>query len=100
VKKTALIVVILAAIFLWHVYVCLSMENESYNVSPVTDVVTLKLPGAASYGITDPQEAAGFNGGRDLVGVPNAEHKLNLYARQYLDVYAMIVPYRVSIIDK
>ena len=59
--------------------------------------------------------AAGFHGGRDLyihdtvVVLPAAERKLrviqvrsclNHYARQYLDLYAMIVPYRVNAIDK
>jgi hypothetical protein len=99
-KKLVAIIVLVAVIAGWHVYVWMSMENEYYTINPLTDVAILKMPGAASYGITDPQEAAGFNGGRDLVGVPAAERKLNLYARRYLDLYAMIVPYRVNIIDK
>jgi hypothetical protein len=61
-------IAVLVAVVGWHVYVAMSMENESYSVNPVTDVAILKLPGAASYGITDPQEAAGFNGGRDVTG--------------------------------
>ena len=101
-KKTRAVapIIFLLLVVVWHGVVSHSMENESYQINPLTDVVTLKLPGAAAYGITDPQEAAGFNGGRDLVGVPNAEHKLNLYARDHLDVYAMVVPYRVNIVDK
>lgn len=99
-KKAAISGIVLTVIFLWHIYVCQTMENESYAINPVTDVVTLKLPGAASLGITDPEVVAGFNGGRDLTGIPNAEHKLNLFARQHLDLYAMIVSYRVTIIDK
>ena len=99
-KKAVILVIVFAVVFLWHAYICQTMENESYAINPVTDVVTLKLPGAASYGITDPQEVAGFIGGRNLTGIPNAEHKLSLYARQQLDIYAMILPYRVTIIDK
>lgn len=99
-KKAAISGIILAAVFLWHVYVCQTMENEFYAINPVSDVVTLKLPGPASLGLTDPDVVAGFYGGRDLTGIPSAEHKLNLYARQHLDLYAMIVSYRVTIVDK
>jgi hypothetical protein len=84
----------------------MSMENECYNINPLTDVATLKMPGA---------ERLAFTGGRDLyihdtvVVLPAAERKLrviqvrsclNHYARQYLDLYAVIVPYRVNAIDK
>jgi hypothetical protein len=73
---------------------------------PHRDVATLKMSGAVRLA---------FTGGRDLyihdtvVVLPAAERKLrviqvrsclNHYARQYLDLYAMIVPYRVNIIDK
>lgn len=80
----------------------MSMENECYDINPLTDVATLKMPGA---------ERLAFTGGRDLVVLPAAERNLplskvlvriclNRHARQYLDLYAMIVPYRVNIIDK
>lgn len=100
-KKTKIIIpIIIGLVVAWHVVVCLSMNNEYYDVNPLTDVATLKLPGAAAYGITDPAEATGFKWGRALTGVPAAEYQLNLYARKYLDLYALIIPYRVSIIDK
>jgi hypothetical protein len=76
------------------------MENEYYEVNWLTDIATLKLPSAASSGITSPEGVAGFNWGRNLIGVPDAERQLGLYARRYVDVYAMLMPYRVSIVDK
>lgn len=98
-KKVVLLVVFFAAVVVWHIFVCNSMDNVYWSINPLTDVATLKMPGAASIGITDPAEKAGFEGGRALVGVPIAENKLNLYARQYFDLYAWIVPYRVAIKD-
>jgi hypothetical protein len=99
-KKTAFAIIVLAFLFVWHLVVCHTMENENCVIDPVTDIATVKMPGAAAYGITDPDTVAGFNGGRNLTGVPNAEHYLNLGARKNLDLYAMIVSYRVTIIDK
>jgi hypothetical protein len=98
-RKAIPILIVLVAIAGWHFQVCMSMENECYNINPLTDVATLKIPGA---------ERLAFTGGRVL---PAAERNLplskvlvriclNRHARQYLDLYAMIVPYRVNIIDK
>jgi hypothetical protein len=99
-KKIGIAIIISAVVFTWHLVISHSMENEFYTINPITDVATLKMPSAASYGITDADAVASFNGGRDLTGIPGAEHKLNLYARQHLDLFAMIVSYRVIIIDK
>jgi hypothetical protein len=93
-RKAIPILIVLVAIAGWHFYVCMSWRmNECYDINPLTDVATLKMPvpGAVRLALT---------GGRDLVGLPAAGRKLNLCARQYLDLYAMIVPYRVNIIDK
>ena len=90
------------------------MENECYNINPLTDVATLKMPGAerlvpGAERLVPGAERLVFSGGRDLVFLPAAGRKLrviqvrsclNHYARQYLDLYAMIVPYRVNAIDK
>ncbi len=99
-KKLVLVAILFAGIILWHIFVSISMENAYWSINAVTDVATVKMPGAASVGITDPIEKVGFEGGRSLVAVPIAENKLNLYARQYFDLYAWIVPYRVRIQDK
>jgi hypothetical protein len=100
-RKAIPILIVLVAIAGWHFQLCMSMENECYNINPLTDVATLKMPGA---------ERLAFTGGRVVV-LPAAERNLPLskvlvrlclkrHARQYLDLYAMIVPYRVNIIDK
>jgi hypothetical protein len=101
-RKAIPILIVLVAIAGWHFHVCMSMENECYNnINPLTDVATLKMPGA---------ERLASTGGRVVV-LPAAERNLplskvlvriclNRHARQYLDLYAMIVPYRVNIIDK
>jgi tRNA_anti-like len=99
-KKIVLLMVFVAVVALWHIFVAVSMDNAYWSINPLTDVATVKMPGAASVGITDPMEKAGFEGGRSLVAVPIAENKLNLYARQYFDIYVWIVPYRVSVTDK
>jgi len=54
----------------------------------------------AESGITDPQEIAAFEGTRALVAVPIAENKLSVYARQYVDLYALLIPYRVTVVDQ
>jgi hypothetical protein len=100
VKKAVILVVILAAIVGWHVYVCTSMQNDYYEVNWLTDVATVKLPSAASSGISDSAGVAAFNWGRNLTGVAGAEQQLNLYSRRYMDMYAIFVPYRVAIVDK
>jgi hypothetical protein len=106
-RKAIPILIVLVAIAGWHFYVCMSMENECYNINPLTDVATLKMLGAER--LVPGAERLVFTGGRDLVVLPAAERKLrviqvrsclNHYARQYLDLYAMIVPYRVNTIDK
>ena len=98
--KIIIVAVIVAAIVGWHILVCLRIENESYEVNWLTDIATLKLPSAASAGITSPEGIAGFNWGRNLIGAPEAERQLSLYARRYVDVYAVLIPYRVNIVDK
>jgi hypothetical protein len=112
-RKAIPILIVSVAIAGWHFYVCMSMENECYNINPLTDVTTLKMPGAER--LVPGAERLAFTGGRDLyihdtvVVLPAAERKLrviqvrsclNHYARRYLDLYAMIVPYRVNAIDK
>src|SRR5580700_5878789 len=45
-RKAIPILIVSVAIAGWHFYVCMSMENECYNINPLTDVATLKMPGA------------------------------------------------------
>lgn len=76
------------------------MQNENCEIDWLTDIATLKLPSAATSGITNPEIAGWAQLGRNLIGVPEAERQLSLYARRNVDVYAMLVPYRVTIVDK
>jgi hypothetical protein len=85
-KKTIKIVVlILLLVFAWHAYVAESMNNQYWDVNPLTDVATLKTPDSRS-------------GVSALVAVPMAEQKLGVYARQNLDLYAWVIPYRVDLV--
>jgi len=94
------IVIIIALVFVWHLLVSASMSNENWSINPLTDVATLKMPGPAESGITDPQGIAAFEGARALVAVPIAENKLGVYAREYVDLYALLIPYRVTVVDR
>lgn len=114
-KKPALIAsVLIAVVLFWHAFLSLTARREycsdpespqickmrvTLEINPLTDVATVKMPGASSFGITDRMGTLGFNWGRSLTGGLAAENQLNLYARQYLDVYAMILAYRVRIVD-
>jgi hypothetical protein len=87
-KKTIRIVVLIfLLVFAWHAYVAESMKNEHWDVNPLTDVATLKAP--------DSQPGIGA-----LVVIPMAEQKLSVYARQNIDLYAWVVPYRVNIVEE
>lgn len=100
-RKAGITVLIIAVlVFIWHLILWSMWGGPYVNINPITDVAIVKMPGPSAFGITDPQTAAAFEGGRDLTGVPIGEHKLNNYARQYLDVYAMVLPYRVSIVNQ
>jgi hypothetical protein len=83
----------------WHIILLSQLSGPKVNINPLTDVAVVMMPGPSEFGITNPEQAAAFEGARDITGVPIAEHRLNNYARQYLDVYAMVLAYRVSIVD-
>lgn len=88
-------------IFLWHVFVCLpSPDYPDISINPLTDVAVLKMPGPSALGITDPVEADAFRKGRDLTGISAGELSLNRAARKWFDIYAMVFPYQVEIVDK
>ncbi|MGD0598800.1 MAG: hypothetical protein ABR988_03190 [Terriglobales bacterium] len=115
-KKPGFVLLIVVGLaIVWHIILYLPMDRErcvdevssgtcklrlTLRVNPLTDVAVITAPPAAAFGITDPAVAAGFQWGFALTGTPTAESQLNLYARQYLDLYAMLLPYRVSIINQ
>jgi TonB family protein len=100
-KIAATALTILIAVILWHLIIWTKLPtNPQFSVNPITDVATVKLPSASSLGFTEPSAIAAFNGARDVVGAPIGERKLSNYAREYLDIYAMILPYHISITDQ
>jgi hypothetical protein len=100
-KIAAVALTTATVVVIWHLIIWAEIPNtKNLDINPITDVATVKLPGASSLGFTDPQQIAAFNGARDLVGAPIGERRLSNFARQYLDVYAMILPYHISIVDQ
>lgn len=96
-RKLIFPVVLLAALFLWHVLSApVSLGDSHLSVNPLSDVVNIRLAGTETAEITDPAEKAIFESGMSLVAAPIAEGRLNLYARQHFDIYAWLVPYRVT----
>lgn len=95
-KKVILPLGLFAAVFLWHIFLSLSLATPHVGVNPISDVVTVRLPGAGMTEITDPMEKAIVDGGLSLIAAPIAEKRLNLYARQRFDIYAWLVPYSVT----
>jgi hypothetical protein len=94
-------VALLAAAFLWHVFSApVSLGDSHLSTNPLSDVVTIRLAGTETAEITNPIEKAIFESGMSLVAAPIAEGRLNLYARQHFDIYAWIVPYRVTFRSK
>lgn len=99
-KRAMIIAMFIVGIaFAWHILLLSQWSGPKVNINPLTDVATVRMPGPSDIGITNAEQAAAFEGARDLTGIPIGEHKLNNFARQYLDVYAMVLPYRVSIVD-
>jgi hypothetical protein len=94
--KLILPVGLLAAVFLWHIFLSLSLATSHLSVNPLSDVITVPLLEAQPTEITDPIEKAIVEAGMSLIAAPIAEKKLNLYARQRFDLYAWLVPYRVT----
>jgi hypothetical protein len=88
-KKTIeIVVLILLAVFGWHIYVAESANTQYWDINPFTDVATLKMP----------QSGVGAGIGT-LIAVPMAEQKFGVYARQNVDLYAWVVPYRVNVVE-
>lgn len=94
--KLLLPVGLLGAVFIWHLFLSLSLTSSHLSVNPLSDVVTVRLSEVETREITDPVERAIVEGGMSLVAAPIAENRLNLSARQHFDFYAWLIPYRVT----
>ena len=106
--RALLVVGLLASIvFGWHLYAASDVRRQAENMrsrhgassgrdpvrlNPVTDIVTFPIgPPAAKSNGDDPFDALG------KALEPSFERELNLRARGFFDVYAMLMPYRVQI---
>ena len=87
-NQLGLIVLLIVLVSGWHL-LCLPIRDD-VAVNWLTDIVTIKGPTAA----TDLGRSL-----RDIVGIPEAERQFSLFARRNLDIYAMLIPYRVVIVD-
>jgi hypothetical protein len=105
------------AILVWHLVVWMSITSEfneaiqaqcaagqsctdTINVNPVTDNVTITISSPLKSPSTqelDADFASRFMVGFKLVVEPLTERKLNKASRNYLDVYAMILPYNATL---
>jgi hypothetical protein len=107
-KNLILTLALLAAVlFGWHVYVCSLMERnlrnllgDAPNINPVTDVATIKTPGPKAFGLTDMANVSSFYIARDNTAKPSAKSAFDLYAREHMDLYAMIFQYQIKIVDE
>jgi hypothetical protein len=118
--RALLVVGLLASIvFGWHLYAASDVRRQAENMrsrhgassgrdpvrlNPVTDIVTFPIgPPAAKSNGDDPFDALGKALGSIVGGAigkalePSFERELNLRARGFFDVYAMLMPYRVQI---
>jgi hypothetical protein len=114
-KKLVLVLMLLlaGAVIGWHLYLAASMDRENrlvgnatlVSVNPINDVVTWHLKDEVDMlnrenppiGHMGEVMAAGEVEKRFSLEIPSMEYRFNLYARQYLDVYALLLPYRVII---
>ncbi|MGH7897105.1 MAG: hypothetical protein ACREQQ_04085 [Candidatus Binatia bacterium] len=119
--RVLLVVGLLAsAVFGWHLYGAadarrhaeelrskhsIGSADQPVTVNPVTNVVVVPISPMADDAKSDnPFEALGHALGSVIGGAlvkavePSIERELNLRAREQYDVYAMILPYRVSVV--
>jgi hypothetical protein len=100
-KKTLIGSAFLAALFVYHLGVCAFAFNQGeikgagkVSINPLTNVVsfTLDLPKTESPGLAKIGMKLGA-----AIGAPMAERELNVKARRYCDIYAIIVPFKVDV---
>lgn len=114
-KKLILVVLLAGSVIGWHLYIASSMDRNYdlvgnatlIRVNPITDVVMWDLKGELDL-LNKENPPVGHMGkvmavdeieNRFAPAIPSMENRFNLYARQYLDLYALLLPYRL-IIDR
>ncbi|MGH7899155.1 MAG: hypothetical protein ACREQQ_14460, partial [Candidatus Binatia bacterium] len=112
--------VVLVTVFGWHLAATRSIDDAARDfvtgklpgvkeadveVDPVTNVVSVRLATGARTSGEDPLSALGQALSSALGTAiasafePALERELNLRARERLDLYAMVLPYRVRIVE-
>ncbi|MBI3001236.1 MAG: hypothetical protein HYY46_22720 [Deltaproteobacteria bacterium] len=115
-RRTLKIVAVIAGIsFAWHLLLTTQLSSRarslpkglasefSLSVNPLTNLVTLTIALPPGLDDSNPFVALGSVLGEGLIeamGPAVMERDLNTYARERLDLYALIVPYRARIATK
>jgi hypothetical protein len=119
-RALLLIGLLACGVFGWHLYGAadarrnaeelrskhsIGKASRPVTVNPVTNVVVLPISPTGENAKTDnPFEALGNALGSVIGGAlvkaiePSVERELNLRAREQYDVYAIMLPYRVSVV--
>lgn len=94
----ALSVIVLA--FAWHMLLFAGRTPMPYvHVNPVTDMMTVSVPLDRSIDRTLPGFNRGFIWGINQTGDPETERKTADFARSHFDIYAMVLPWRVTFVE-
>ena len=111
------LVIVVAAVFGWHVYLSQSISDRvnsqqageasgmemSVSVNPFTNMVSVTMTQPSASESDNPFAALGHALGSALgqaVLQPVIERELNTQAREYFDVYSMLLPYRVRVVTE
>ena len=113
-KIKTILGVIGTAILVWHFVVWGTISEEfdkaisdqcaagksctdKISINPLTDNVTITVSPPPPTPELGPDFASGFMVGFKLVAEPLAERKLNKASRDYMDIYAMLLPYNATL---
>lgn len=119
-KVIGICILIVVLIFVWHLYLTskarqiaqeISAESTevgselSLSLNPITNVVNMRLTMLPpDFDEDNPWAVAGYQLGTAIGSglikamEPLAEREINTKARENLDIYAMLIPYRVNVV--
>lgn len=92
------VVFVLVAIFGWHLISAAALDmnlGEGASVNPIKNMVTIEVPQRLIADIDTYEEEIGLRLAL-IVGKPLVERKCANMARNYFDIYAIILPYKVE----
>jgi hypothetical protein len=110
-RRYIVLIALIVAITGWHLVlcepfrsgiVCFPSDDEctvrvARTINPFTDVLTMRASSPAQHGATDKSTAAEFREGFITSAESAAENQLRHYARRHFDLYAMVLPYSVTV---